>query len=243
MNLATLAALMAEHWASLPFMLLALLGMAAAARSKNDIDVAEMGATSVNANGTPLIQSQAPTDEAPEPTDLFQGLGISAAPWLADENGVAEGVRVRAGGRSRILIGGRDTRTSKIIGALGPGDTVVHTTGPNMSAQLQLKETKRQAALLTKMPNGKTLAIMVDGVSGKIQIGGLNCAIDISESGLAIGAQGAGLLFQGGKVFVLGELSIPGMRQGTALMSGPPTGTGNTNTLPIALFPVQGVSK
>ncbi len=86
------------------------------------------------------------------------------------------------GGADAVIIGARDTRTAKIAGNLKPGDTVVHSTGPKQAAQLQLKEDKRQAMLVTKGSDGKQAMLLLDGKNDKVTIAAFGFVIDISKS-------------------------------------------------------------
>lgn len=214
-----------------------------------DLDIAILGASKLSEDGAPMWQAVVPiTDDTNdvEPmgeADVFQALGVSSRPWQKDANGYAEAVFARnCGGRVAVCLGGRDTRSAKIVGNLKPGDTVIHSTGPEQAAQLQLKESKRQAVLATKDTRGRTMALVLDGKNDKFQIAVLGAMIEIDKNGdmSFTNAQGAGFMIQGGKFHVLAELSLQGMQPGLALMQGPPTGD-PSGTAP--LFPVLGVSK
>jgi len=159
----------------------------------SDLDVAILGAVTQAADGTARVQATLPIandNGGPDEVEPFgeiqvmQGLGFASAPWPADDNGHAEGVVVRdCGGRNAICIGGRDTRTAGIIGALQPGDTCVHSTGPQQSAQLLLKEKKRQAVLATKGTDKKQIVVLLDGKNDKVQIMAFGGTFEMSKSG------------------------------------------------------------
>ena len=121
------------------------------------IDIVTLDAIKLDdETGAPLIGAKQPVtgdDDVEDFGDIpqMQCLGVSSAPWQADDSGRCEGVVIGgAGSRNGVCVGARDTRTNDIVGNLKPGDTVVHTTGPSKAAQLQLKESKRQALLVTK---------------------------------------------------------------------------------------------
>jgi hypothetical protein len=101
-------------------------------------------------------------------------------PYPADDEGHAEAVCVKGvGGRDTAFVGARDTRSAKIAGNLKPGDTVIHSTGPQQAAQVQLKEDKRQVAMVTKDTNGKTMMVLLDGDANKFQIVLSGCIFEI----------------------------------------------------------------
>src|SRR4051812_48496861 len=116
-----------------------------------NIDIAFLGASSVSTKtGVPRWEPAVPiTDDEQDvvpygPLAVYQGLGLSSLPYPKDATGYAECVVIRgAGGRAAFCLGGFDTRTASVVGNMKPGDTVLHSTGPNQAAQLQLKEVKR----------------------------------------------------------------------------------------------------
>src|SRR5690349_11024216 len=118
-----------------------------------NVDIAILGASSVDKKtGVVLWEPIVPItdgDADVEPfglTAVYQALGFASMPFPKTSDGYAECLVVRhCGGRNAVCLGGRDTRTASVVGNMRPGDTVVHSTGPNQAAQLQLKEEKRQA--------------------------------------------------------------------------------------------------
>jgi hypothetical protein len=172
--------------------------------------------------------------------DAFQALGFASVPVAG-----AEAVIIReCGGRDGVCVGGRDVRNADIVGKLGPGDCAMFATGPGAVAQVQCKAKKRQVVLATEDSKGRTMVALLDGKNDKFQIAALGAIIQVDEKGdIAItNAQGTGILIQGGKIHLLGEIALPGMRPGFALMQGPPTGSpGGGAAAP--LLAVQAVSK
>jgi len=169
--------------------------------------------------------------------DVMQVLGLESAPWPADDNGHAEGIVLRnTANRNGVVIGARDTRTAKAIGTLRPGDTVLHSTGPEQAAQVQCKESKRQVVLYTKDTDGQGMVVMVDGKNNKAQLLARGAMIEIDESGdiSIMGKGGASILIQGEDIYFNGTLHFPGIPQGMSLMAGPPTGSpGSTASVPM----------
>lgn len=176
--------------------------------------------------------------------DAYQALGFASMPAPKDSSGHAEGVFLRdVGGRTAVCIGGRDTRNHEIVGKLGPGDCAMFATGPGARSQVQCKAKKRQVVMATDDRDNKTMMLLLDGKNRKAQWAARGAMIEISEDGdiSLTNKDGAGILIQGGKIYILGELSLPGMTPGMALMQGPAVG------YPVApagvLTPCLGVSK
>jgi len=213
-------------------------------------EIVVLGASVQNDNGVPLVQALLPVGNSVDDVepfgevDIFQSLGVSSLPWPADETGHAEGLLLRnVGNRNAVLVGGRDTRTAKAIGKLHPGDTVLHSTGPNQAAQVQCKEDKRQVVLYTVDNSEEGVVVMVDGKNDKVQILGFGMVWEMSkEHGFTMSNGEASFLLQGNKLYFNGEISLPGMLPGMCLMQGPATGSpGGAASVP--LLPVQGVGK
>lgn len=182
-----------------------------------ELDIVELGATRVE-GGSPLWQgvtkvSDEDGDEEPlGEGDVFQGLGLTSAPWPSDDSGKAEAVCVRGvAGRDTVYVGARDTRSASIVGNLKPGDTVVHSTGPQQAAQLQLKEKKRQAALVSKNSAGKTMVFLLDGEADKAQIvlAGMAFEMNAKEKTILL-TNGKASIIIDGDVIALDGVVVPG---------------------------------
>jgi len=185
---------------------------------KIDVAILELGALALR-RGVALwqgIKRSGDSDEDIEPMgdgDVFQGLGLTSAPYPSDGNGKAEGIGLRGvGGRLLSWIGARDTRSAAIVGNLKPGDTVVHSTGPQQAAQIQLKEEKRQVAAVTKDASGKTMVVLLDGNSGKFQIvlNGMMIDMDPSNKSITLTNGAASILMQGGTIALDGNVILGG---------------------------------
>jgi hypothetical protein len=160
---------------------------------------------------------------------VMQALGHAAMPWPADANGSAEGVAIAGlGSRKAIVIGARDTRSAKVVGKMEPGDTVLHSTDPDQTAQVRVQGKKKSASVVVKGKGGKHLMVLVDGENEKIQIMAKGAMIEIDDAGdiSLLNKGGAGLLLQGGEVVVNGILKLPGMPPGHMIV-----------TVPITQFP------
>jgi hypothetical protein len=201
-----------------------------------DVDICQLGSSKV-VKGNALWQGNIPIandNSAANPNEslgesaVYQALGVSSLPYPKDENGYAEAVALRnVGGRNAVYVGARDTRSAAIVGAMKPGDTVVHSTGPKQAAQLQLKEEKRQAVLYTKDTNNEGVTIALDGKNHKIQIAGFGAMVEIDRDGniSMIGKSGNGILIQASGVHIKGKLKVAGLLPNFAVMQGPQTGS------------------
>ena len=215
-----------------------------------DLDIAILGASKLGANGAPLwspvlaVGNDTDDVEGFGDCQVFQSLGFYSMPWPKDENGYAQTVIARnVGGRDAVCLNATDTRTANIAGALKPGDTVVCSTGPNQAAQLQLKEAKRQAALLTEDEEGYTQLILLDGKAKKLQIMANGAMVEINKDGniSLIDATGGGILVKDGNTTITGELIVGNGQNPMKVMLGPPIGSpGGPAAAP--LFAAKGIS-
>jgi hypothetical protein len=174
---------------------------------------------------------------------MAQCLGASSLPYPKDDKGYAEAVvATGCGGRDAIVIGARDTRTADTVGALEPGDTVLHSTGPNQAAQVQCREKTRQVLLATKDSGGEGIMLMLDGSAKKVVIMAFGSSIEMSPDGVSITS--AGQFTVNAPVIALMGHVLPGgsnAMQGMAFMVGPMTGSpGGPASVP--LMPAMGIS-
>jgi hypothetical protein len=168
---------------------------------------------------------------------VCQALGITSLPFGRTEEGAAEGIVVEnIGGRLGFVVGARDTRSAKVVGKLDPGDSVLHTTGPEEIAQVRVQQGKRSASVIVKDADGKHMMLLLDGKNKKAQVLARGAAIEIDENGdiSLLGKGGGGIMIQGGKVVINGELKIPGMPPGMQIVCAPIAG-------PQVLIPVTSV--
>lgn len=202
----------------------------------DDLEIAILGGSRQNSEGAPLWNPAVPlTDNVNDVNSLpnvpvFQGLGISSMPAAPDGKGHAEALIARnCGGFEAVAIGARDTRSAGIVGQLRPGDTAVHTTGPNQGAQLLLKDNKRMAVLTARQANRKSQAVVLNGDAEKLQILANGAVIEITEDGaitLTCAGGGAGIKIADGQVNIMGRVVLGGLTAvpGQAIMLGPVTG-------------------
>jgi hypothetical protein len=198
-------------------------------------DIVILGTSSINDDGVSTVQAVSPVGDDDSDVesfgeiDQYQALGLSSAPWPKDADGYAEGVILRnCGNRDALLIGGRDTRSGKIVGKLKPGDTVLHTTGPQQAAQVQLKEEKRTVSIVTKDSSGDGVLVNLDGTTDNVQIFAFGQAFQMSKSdGITLTDGKAGLIIKDGVISLFGTVVLGGMTPNPAmcLMLGLPTGS------------------
>lgn len=185
------------------------------------LDIVSIG-TAIAKKGVALWQgftqvSDEPGDVAPlgQGADVFQSLGITSLPYPEDENGRAEGMCVQGvAGRSNCFIGARDTRSSSIVGNAKPGDTIMHSTGPQQAAQVQCKEDKRQVILATKDGRNKGMAVLLDGDSGKLQftIPGMHFEMNSNDGSFVLTNGKASIIVQGDTIALDGKVIVGGTK-------------------------------
>lgn len=216
----------------------------------SDAAIVVLGASHVTADGAPLIQAVIPIGNKNDDVEpfgevaSFQVLGLTSLPWPSTKEGHAEGlVIVNVGGHDAVIVGARDLRTAKIVGKMGPGDVVVHSTGPEMAAQLQLKEKKRQVVLATKDSAGETMMIILDGKGDSAQVLAAGHAFKMSrKDGISLvdSSGKAGIQIKDGVVSIFGQIVLGGRVPDPVFkfMLGPPTGSpGGPASLPLTAAP------
>ncbi len=162
----------------------------------------------------PLAEGKDDDVETIGELEVISSLGLSAMPYQADDSGHAEGIVLRdVGGLTGCIIGARDTRSARIVGNLKPGDTVLHSTGPNNAAQVQLKEEKRQAVLTAKTESEDDLVIFCDGKNKQIQLVTPWGRVEISEDNGVVLASDTGearIQLKGNQVIITGSIVLGG---------------------------------
>ncbi len=170
----------------------------------------ETGAQIVRCKGGAVSEEDAPDYGE---TPVFQCLGVTSVPFPADETGGAQGIVAQLPGVDGAIIGARDTRTSAVVGNIKGGDTILHSTGPSQSAQVQCKESKRQVVLATKDSEGKTALLSLDGKNDKVQIAAFGFMIEVSrEQGIVMSSEtgGASLQIKGSVISLCGQVVLGG---------------------------------
>lgn len=184
------------------------------------------GALLTQCKGAPLSDDPADAEDFGE-IPIACALGLVAMPFPANDTGAAQGIVAPVPGLDGVVIAARDTRTAKVVGNMRPGDTVVHSTGPNQAAQLQLKETKRQAVLATKGSDGRQVIVMLDGANDKIQILGFGCMIQLNkEDGCMLTSEtgAASIQLKGDTISLTGTVVLGGRTPVAPILMGPSPG-------------------
>lgn len=211
----------------------------------------QLGAASINRGVLTVRCKGGAVDEngaAPDFGDapMVCALGVTAMPYPPTAEGAVEALLHKTiQGISGVVYGARDTRSAKIVGALKPGDTVLHSTGPQEAAQVQLKEEKRIAAILTKTGSGKTMMLLLDGTEENVQIAHPSGSVfQMAKNGSVslLDSKGGGLLIQDGNVHFLGNPVLgAGNAPGFCFALMPPSPSpGGIATPP--MFPCMGVT-
>jgi hypothetical protein len=183
------------------------------------LELALVGASSLK-DGNPRYQCSLPVgddnaDVAPfGEIPVATCLGVTSLPYPKDANGHAEAVVARGlGSRKGFVIGARDTRAGKIVGKMDPGDSVLHSTDPDQTAQVRVQGKKKSASVIVKGSNGKHMMVLLDGKNNKAQVLANGATIEIDDGGdiSLLGKGGGGILIQGNTVSINGVLKLPGL--------------------------------
>lgn len=149
---------------------------------------------------------------------VMSQLGVTAIPYPSTPGVTgAQGLMLyNIAGASGILVGARDHRSAAITGALKPGDTCVHSTGPNRAAQLQLKEKGRQCYLTAKTADGEDIVHLLDASAEQLVMAGFNYIVEMKKGrGITI-ANGTGnasiQLMDDGTVWIQGSRVLLGSK-------------------------------
>lgn len=183
-------------------------------------EIVDLGATEQDpSTGVPLHQAKGPpvSDDGDAPdygkVPNFSALGVTSIPYPKDGNGNAQGVVVKVPGIDGVLVGARDTRTANVVGKMRPGDSALHSTGPEQAAQVHCKEETRTVVAATKGSDGKSIVLVLDGKNDKIQIAGFGCIFQMSEEGIVLappGGQASIMLTKSGQIVLTGVVMLGG---------------------------------
>jgi hypothetical protein len=219
-------------------------------QSQTALEICTMGASSMK-EGNPRWQCLVPIGNDVDDVlsfgevAVYQALGVTSLPYPKDKDGFAEAiVAPNVGNRKAVVIGARDTRNAKVVGKMDPGDSVLHSTGPNQAAQFRAQEKKRMASVVVQDKKGKHQVIILDGENLKFQIFANGAAFQIDEDGdMSMATKGgAALLLQGNEIVLNGVVRLPGLPPGHQLVSAPLTSFAGLATAAAGpVTPVNGV--
>jgi len=183
-----------------------------------ELELVDLGASRLDDETNDcLIQASVPITDDPNDkasygdVQTISGLGVTARPYPETPEGKADGVIVSdIGNTDGVLVGARDTRCSKVYGALEPGDTALHACDPNASSQVVCygsdKEGNKVLAI-TKDTAGDNLVLVLDGKNDAIQISGLGLHFEMSkENGILMTDGGASILIKDGQINLIGSI-------------------------------------
>lgn len=100
--------------------------------------------------------------------NVYGQLGVSAMPYTADDDGDT-GAEFLTITDMNIAFAARDTRVADVYGDLKPGDTVIHSTGPEHAARVFCKEESKEVTIMSKDSDGDDCYITINGSEDAIQ--------------------------------------------------------------------------
>jgi hypothetical protein len=169
----------------------------------------------------------------------MQCLGVTCKPWPSSDAGHAEGVVARNAGNSEgVIIGGHDKRCAQVYGKLGDGDTDLHSTDPNASAQVMCKA-NRQVVMMTKDTHGDNMNAALDGKNDKVQIAAFGGLIEMTPERISLVCPSgeASIIIEGSTIMLAGNVTF-----GVAPVLNLAGGTvANITAVPPVLVPIGGV--
>lgn len=184
----------------------------------SDLDICTMGATRLDKTTNAVVcQAVVPLgggEEDHEPfgeIDVMQCLGITALPAPKNDNGHAEGVVARGVGNANgVIVGGRDTRSSKVTGELKLGETAVHSTGENFDSRSLYKD--QMIAHIV----GNDMVFIMDRKGKKVSICYAGNIFELSkDGGINLSCGSAGIKIKDGAVNIYGNSVTLGGMVGT----------------------------
>jgi len=165
-------------------------------------------------------ENDAPDIEAP----IMCALGVTALPWPSNDNGRAQGYKVEAPGTNGLIVGARDTRSAKVVAEMAPGESALHSTGPDFDSRFFAKD--QLAAIVV----GDDMAFSMDRKEKQVTISAFGCHFEISEeNGILLMADGAMLQIKGGTISAVGKVVLGGRNPTQTMLMG----AGGPATVPV----------
>jgi hypothetical protein len=183
-------------------------------------------------------QIGATPDDAPglDAAPVFGQLGIAAIPWPADERGNAQGIKEDAPGHNGIITGMRDARAAGIVEELGPGETCIHSTGPDFDTRLFLKKQ------LWSLMIGDDCAVTMDRENERFTIACFGHIFEMSAAnGCVLTTGGATLQLKDAVANLLGQVVLGGRSPFSQVLFTDKPGTPVVGTGPAGGVPALGV--
>lgn len=181
-------------------------------------------------------------DDAPgfDDAPVFGALGITAVPWKADDRGNAQGIAdTSVPGHNAVITSIRDARSAGVVEELGPGETAIHSTGPDFGSRVFLK--KQLAAIMV----GDDCAMVMDRENQRFTISCFGMHFEMSAAnGCVLTSGGATLQLSGPTASLMGQVVLGGRIPMFSLLYGQVPGqpvTGMPTPVPNAALPAMGV--
>jgi len=176
-------------------------------------DLVDLGAARLDPDTNVLLVQAKTTrigdddDDAPDAGDaaLMCALGVTALPWPANENGRAQGVKTDIPGTNGWITSARDTRTAKVVAEMGPGESSLHSTGPDFDSRFFAKD--QLAAIVV----GNDMAFNMDRKNKKATLSAFGGHIEVSEDGGCYMAHGGAMIqVKDGMIILTGKVVLGG---------------------------------
>lgn len=156
-------------------------------------DIVDLGSSKLDERTNTLIVQckSAPmgSDENDAPdfgdTPMLGQVGVTCRHWPKDDRGAAQGVIDESlPGTNGWCIAARDPRCASVVAELGPGESCLHSTGPDFDSRFFCKEQ------LAAMVVGDDCAMVMDRKNKKFTITCFGCHFEMSEANGIVLSQG-----------------------------------------------------
>lgn len=195
---------------------------------------AKTNAVLVQAKGSQLGDEP---DDAPsnDGAPFFGTLGITAIPWPADARGNAQGTKESPAGHDAVITSMRDARAAGIVEELAPGETAIHSSGPDFDSRVFLK--KQLAAIMV----GDDVALVLDRENQRVTLTAFGLHFELSAAnGAVLTTGGATVQLKDSLVALTGQVVIGGRTPKAQVMGCAAPGVGVTGTVGAGV-PIPGV--
>jgi hypothetical protein len=159
----------------------------------------------VQAKGAQIGQT---ADDAPgfDDAPIFGALGITAIPWKADDRGNAQGIAdTGIPGHNAVITSIRDARAAGVVEELGPGETAIHSTGPDFDSRVFLK--KQSAAIMV----GDDCAVVMDRENKRFTVSCFGMHFEMSAAnGITLTTGPATIQLSGPVASIMGQVVLGG---------------------------------
>jgi hypothetical protein len=177
-----------------------------------DFDVCTLGAATLNDVTkviTVEISREFGLDGEFEPigsAPLMQALGVSSLPVGPSDDGHADGIIMSpCGSYNAAIVGASDTRCADVYGELLPGDTCLHSTGPDSANRSRVFCKDGVLALLV----GNDATMVFDRPNKTVSVVAFGHAVEVSDAnGIYLAESGGSSLRLSGGEAVLAASSL-----------------------------------